>query len=72
MQDKTVLVDQAQRMIAAYQKKQFALELEPHLIPGAGHGGAEFRTQEIRDAIVSFLRRHLGQNPGEVTESPRG
>ncbi len=34
-----------------------------HVIPGGGHGGDEFVTEEMHEKIVAFFGRHLIRPP---------
>lgn len=55
--DRTVLVDQSQRMLAACQAAGCDAELV--ILPGAGHGGEEFFTPEQKELTAGFLREYL-------------
>ena len=55
--DKTVLIDQSERIEAAY--REAGLDIEFRRLPEAGHGGAEFMKGGNRKAIVDFLNRTL-------------
>lgn len=57
--DKTVYVDQAERIRDAYETT--GLEVDYHLLEGAGHGGSEFFTGENDDRVVRFFRKHLSK-----------
>ncbi|WP_146444221.1 alpha/beta hydrolase [Botrimarina colliarenosi] len=55
--DRTVLLDQSQRMLAAYHDAGRDAELV--VLPGAGHGGDAFYTPERKELVAEFLTRHL-------------
>lgn len=55
--DKTVFVDQAERVDAAYRAA--GLDVRTVVLNGSGHGGNEFFSAENREAVVAFLRRQL-------------
>jgi acetyl esterase/lipase len=55
--DKTVLLDQSQRINEVYSKAGLPITL--HVLKGSGHGGKEFYTGERRAIIREFLDRHL-------------
>ena len=52
--DKTVYIGQAQRMEQAY--KEAGLDVAFIVIPGAGHGGQVFFTEEYRKPVVEFIK----------------
>lgn len=56
-EDKTVLLDQSERIRDVYQKSNLPLKL--HVIEGAGHGGKQFYTGEQRELVAEFLTEHL-------------
>ena len=56
-QDPQVPLEQSRRLHARLQEAGVASEL--HVVPGAGHGGKEFSTPEIREKIRAFLQRSL-------------
>lgn len=56
--DKTVLLDQSQRIQEVYTKAELPITL--HVLEGAGHGGNVFYSGERRDIILAFLKKHLG------------
>jgi acetyl esterase/lipase len=56
-QDKTVLLDQAQRIHEVYTNAGLPITL--HVLTGAGHGGKEFYSGENRDIMLAFLKDHL-------------
>lgn len=55
--DPGVPVDQSERLHAAL--KAAGVESTLKLIPGAGHGGKEFDTPEVRALVLAFLDKHL-------------
>lgn len=55
--DPGVPVDQSERLHAALRAA--GVESTLKLIPGAGHGGKEFDTPEVRALVLAFLDRHL-------------
>jgi len=55
--DKTVLLDQSQRILEVYSKAKLPIQL--HVLKGAGHGGSEFFTGRRRELVVEFLDKHL-------------
>jgi len=55
--DPQVKVDQAHRMIDAYQEAK--LPIQHDIIKNAGHGGPEFSTNPIHQNVVNFLTEHL-------------
>lgn len=59
-QDKTVYLDQSQRMETAYQEA--GLEVTLQIVPGGGHGGAAHFTPAYRDIVAKFFRKHLSPN----------
>ena len=56
-QDPQVPVEQSQRLDARLREAGVPSEL--HLLPGAGHGGKEFATPEVRAWVRAFLGRTL-------------
>jgi len=56
--DKTVLLDQSQRIVEVYT--QAGLPITLHVLEGSGHGGDEFYRGERRQLIVEFLKQNLG------------
>jgi acetyl esterase/lipase len=64
-QDKTVLLDQSQRISKAYKKAK--LPVAVHVLKGAGHGGEAFFSGPQRELMVEFLDRYLRMN----TSAPR-
>ncbi|MEO1525458.1 MAG: alpha/beta hydrolase [Planctomycetota bacterium] len=54
--DKTVLLDQSERMIDAYQEAGLKAELV--VVDGAGHGGKTFYQQDRLAKMVAFLKQH--------------
>lgn len=57
--DKTVYLDQSQRMVEEYRKADLDVRLE--VVAGAGHGSAVLFTPEYRKKVASFLHAHLKQ-----------
>mgnify|MGYP002628056857 CR=1 FL=1 len=55
--DKTVLLDQSERITEVYTKAGLPITL--HVLKGSGHGGDEFYSGERRGLISEFLVRHL-------------
>lgn len=58
--DKTVLMDQSERMRDAYSEAGLAVELI--VVPDAGHGGAVFFAGPNFDRFVETLRQYLGND----------
>ncbi|MCM8535272.1 MAG: alpha/beta hydrolase [Lentisphaeraceae bacterium] len=55
--DKTVLIDQSERIHAAYQKA--GLDSTFIVIKNGGHGGKKFHTDENNKLMLTFLKKHL-------------
>lgn len=55
--DKTVHLDQSQRMVEEYRRA--GLDATLLIVPGAGHGGAAHFTPTYRRQVAEFLRAHL-------------
>jgi acetyl esterase/lipase len=55
--DKTVLVDQAERMANAY--REAGLDVVLQIDPTAGHGSRSLFAGSYREAVLEFLRNHL-------------
>lgn len=55
--DKTVLLDQSERINEVYTKAGLPITL--HVLKGSGHGGNGFYSGERRGLIRSFLEKHL-------------
>lgn len=55
--DKTVLIDQSERIKEVYT--QAGLPIALHVLKGSGHGGKEFYSGERRGLIRAFLAEHL-------------
>jgi acetyl esterase/lipase len=55
--DKTVLMNQAERIRDAYQA--VGLPVEFHVLEGAAHGGAKFSAPECQEPTLKFLEQHL-------------
>ena len=56
--DKTVYLDQSQRMVEAYRAA--GLDVALQVVPGGGHGGNAHFTPELREKVAQFLKKHLG------------
>lgn len=61
-QDKTVRLDQSERMVEEYRMERLHVTLE--VVPDAGHGGPAHFTRAYRDQVADFLRMHLQQPDG--------
>lgn len=59
--DPAVPYGQSELLDAALRKTGVSATLVP--IEGAGHGGPEFQTPEVRDRVVAFFRRQLQVAP---------
>ena len=68
--DRTVLLDQSERMREAYLAAELPLELM--VLKDAGHGGSPFFTGDSRTKVVSFLRQHLEVNNASADHSSVG
>ncbi len=55
--DKTVLLDQSQRIHEAYEAAGLPIDL--HVLQGAGHGGKEFYEGKNRDIVLAFLHENF-------------
>jgi len=55
--DKTVFLDQSQRIQAEFEQRELPLTL--HVLAGAGHGGKEFFEGRPRALVIEFLDRRL-------------
>lgn len=55
--DKTVLIDQSQRINEVYSKA--GLQIALHIREGSGHGGKEFYSGKRRGIMREFLTKHL-------------
>ncbi len=55
--DHTVNIEHSKLLHAALQKA--GVETTLKILPGAGHGGAQFNSDENRKSIEEFFRRHL-------------
>ena len=55
--DKTVLIDQSQRINEVYSKA--GLQIALHILEGSGHGGKEFYSGKRRGIMREFLTKHL-------------
>ena len=55
--DKTVYMDQSESLRDAYTKAKLPVELI--IVPGAGHGGAAFSSDENRRRVTEFFGKHL-------------
>tara|TARA_R110002049_G_scaffold27321_4_gene94478 strand:+ start:17200 stop:18354 length:1155 start_codon:yes stop_codon:yes gene_type:complete len=67
--DRTVPLNQSEAMDKALKAVQ--VESTLHTIEGAGHGGPQFATSEIRNMQRDFLLKHL-QGAAKSTHSPQG
>ena len=66
-QDKTVLLDQSERIADVYRKAGLPLTLR--VLEGAGHGGKSFYTGQPQKETIEFLESHLRlQNRAEVAK----
>ncbi|MCA8991079.1 MAG: prolyl oligopeptidase family serine peptidase [Planctomycetaceae bacterium] len=55
--DPGVPLEQSERL---HQKlKESGVESTFHIVPGAGHGGKEFQTPEVREMIRAYFDKHL-------------
>jgi acetyl esterase/lipase len=59
--DTTVLLDQSERLRDVY--KAAGLPVTLHVLPGAGHGGEAFASEENRRRVQEFFSLHLGTSP---------
>lgn len=59
--DATVLLDQSERLRDVY--KAAGLPVALHVVPGAGHGGEAFASEENRRRVQEFFSLHLGMSP---------
>lgn len=55
--DKTVLLDQSERMMSVYSEAGLTAKLV--VIEGGGHGGSKFYTEQNLEKINAFLKQHL-------------
>ena len=55
--DRTVLLDQSQRMVEVYT--QAGLPITLHVLKGSGHGGDEFYEGRQREQMLAFLDQQL-------------
>lgn len=55
--DRTVLLDQSQRLKEVFDKANLPLQL--HVLKSAGHGGSPFFTGKSRAKVIAFLDQHL-------------
>ncbi|MEN3944178.1 alpha/beta hydrolase [Prosthecobacter sp. SYSU 5D2] len=68
--DEQVPVDQSQRLHDRLLAARVPSTL--HLIPGAGHGGKEFSSPQVRQLILTFLDRHLKSPPVQSGRPKKG
>ncbi|MCA8988407.1 MAG: prolyl oligopeptidase family serine peptidase [Planctomycetaceae bacterium] len=61
--DPGVPLDQSQRLHEALVKA--GIDSTIRIIPGAGHGGKEFQTEEVQEQIRQFFTRHLFQTQSQ-------
>ena len=66
--DKTVLLDQSQRILEVYRKAKLPIELQ--VLKGAGHGGKEFFAARQRELMLEFLNKYLRVNPSLPRSEP--
>lgn len=59
--DTTVLLDQSERLRDVY--KAAGLPVSLHVLPGAGHGGEAFASEENRRRVQEFFSLHLRTSP---------
>ena len=64
--DEQVQIDQAHRMVEAYESQQRPVILET--LPEGGHGGAAFFSEKYRNQVASFLQGHLSEEGEESSE----
>jgi len=57
--DPLVPLDESERLFASLQKAGVPVSFGA--LPGAGHGGWQFDTPELRQRILRFLRQHFGE-----------
>lgn len=55
--DQTVQMNQSESLRDAYLKAKLPVELI--VVPGGGHGGKEFGSEEIRRRVTEFFAKHL-------------
>lgn len=55
--DRTVFMDQSERMLNEYRKAGLDVTLE--IVPGGGHGGKAHFTPEYRRKVADFFTKHL-------------
>lgn len=55
--DRTVPPNQSELLLAALEKAKVPVKMQ--VIPGAGHGGPQFQTPEMRAMVLEFLNRNL-------------
>ena len=55
--DKTVLLDQSERMRDVYSDAGLSIALV--LIENAGHGGKQFHNEDNKRTMINFLKRHI-------------
>jgi dipeptidyl aminopeptidase/acylaminoacyl peptidase len=55
--DPLVPMNQSELLHAALQKA--GIESTLRILEGAGHGGPQFQSQEVRDMVERFFERHL-------------
>jgi acetyl esterase/lipase len=64
--DRTVLMDQAERLRDAY--REHSREAALYVVPGAGHDHTQFLSADLRRILLDFLGRHLPL-PGAKTST---
>lgn len=57
--DKDPLVPWQQSQILADALKKAGVPVQFHIVPGGGHGGPEFRSQESKDLFYNFFVKNL-------------
>lgn len=65
--DKTVFLDQSERMVDEYRKA--ALDVTMFTVPDAGHGGKAHFAPEYREKVAAFLKKHLQPETNKATSA---
>ena len=55
--DKTVLIDQSEKLTEVYKKAGLYIDFQ--VLKGAGHGGKQFYSEENKEKMISFLSKYL-------------